>query len=154
MMKKLTTLAVVSIVSLIAVASFASADHARTATKPTSQTFTAVLNAGQEVPHPAGTKAGASGKFTATASGTTLTWKLTFGHLSGPATAAHVHTGIKGKAGAVLIPLCGPCTSPASGTATVTATQIADMGAGKDYVNVHTTKNANGEIRAQIRKSM
>ena len=32
--------------------------------------FTATLNAGQEVPHPVGTKAGASGKFTATVTGT------------------------------------------------------------------------------------
>jgi predicted ATPase len=53
------------------------------------------------VPHPTGTKVGASGKFTVTVSGTTLTWKLTFGHLSGSATAAHIHSGVKGKAGPV-----------------------------------------------------
>ena len=96
----------------------------------------------------------ASGKFTATVSGTTLTWKLTFGRLSGSATAAHIHSGVKGKAGPVLIPLCGPCTSPASGTATVTASQVTDMASGKDYVNVHTGKNPNGEIRGQIKKLM
>ena len=149
-MKKVITLAIVAIASVLVVASLASANHAK---KP-SATFVAVLNSGQEIPHPTGTKVGASGKFTATLSGTTLTWKLTFGHLTGPATAAHVHSGVKGKAGPVLIPLCGPCTSPASGTATVTSAQASDMAAGKDYVNVHTTKNANGEIRGQIKKSM
>ena len=131
-----------------------SSESASHAAKKPSSTFVAVLNSGQEIPHPTGAKVGASGKFTATLSGTTLTWKLTFGHLTGPATAAHVHSGVKGKAGPVLIPLCGPCTSPASGTATVTSAQASDMAAGKDYVNVHTTKNANGEIRGPIKKSM
>ena len=150
-MKKLVAFAVVSIASVLVVASFASANHAK---KPATQTFAAVLNIGQEVPHPTGTKVGASGKFTVTVSGTTLTWKLTFGHLSGSATAAHIHSGVKGKAGPVLIPLCGPCASGASGTATVTSAQVADMAAGKDYVNVHTNKNGNGEIRGQIKKLM
>ena len=149
-MKKLVALAVVAIASVFVLASFASANNAK---KPT-QTFTAVLNIGQEVPHPTGTKVGAAGKFTVTVSGTTLTWKLTFGHLSGPATAAHIHSGVKGKSGPVLIPLCGPCTSPATGTATVTSAQVTDMAAGKDYVNVHTNKNGNGEIRGQIKKLM
>ena len=148
-MKKLVAFAVVSIASGLVLASFASANHAA---KPTKQAFTAVLNIGQEVPHPTGTKVGASGKFTATVSGTTLTWKLRFARLSGSATAAHIHSGVKGKAGPVLIPLCGPCTSPASGTATVTAAQVTAMAAGKDYVNVHTAKNGNGEIRGQVKK--
>jgi hypothetical protein len=147
-MKKLVAMAVVSIAFVLVLASFASANHGK---KPT-QTFAAVLKVGQEVPHPTGTKLGASGKFTVTVSGTTLAWKLTFGRLSGSATAAHIHSGVKGKAGPVLIPLCGPCTSPASGTATVTSAQVADMAAGKDYVNVHTNKNGNGEIRGRIKK--
>ena len=149
-MKKLIVLATVAVASILVIASLAAANNGK---KPTA-TFVAVLNSGQEIPHPTGTKVGASGKFTATLSGTTLTWKLTFGHLTGAATAAHIHSGVKGKAGAVLVPLCGPCTSPVSGTATLTSDQITDMSAGKDYVNVHTTKNANGEIRGQIKKSM
>ena len=151
-MRKLVAMAVVAIASVFVLASFASANN--DAKKPTTQIFTAVLNVGQEVPHPTGTKVGASGKFTATLSGTTLTWKLTFGHLSGSATAAHIHSGVKGNAGPVLIPLCGPCPSAATGTATVTSAQVNDLAAGKDYVNVHTTKNGNGEIRGQLKKSM
>ena len=112
--------------------------------------FSAALNVGQEKPIPKGTKLGASGRFTATLSGTMLTWKLTFAHLSGPATAAHIHAGARGVAGPVLIPLCGPCSTPASGTVTLTQAQIDSIKAGKTYVNVHTTKNPNGEIRGQI----
>src|SRR5436190_10785309 len=47
----------------------------------------------------------------------TLTWKLTFKGLTGPALAAHVHMGPKGVSGPVVVPLCGPCTSGAHGTA-------------------------------------
>ena len=118
-----------------------------------STTFSAALNIGQEKPVPKGTKSGASGHFTATLAGTTLTWKLTFTHLSGPATAAHIHAGARGKPGAVIVPLCGPCTSPASGTATLTQAQIDSMKAGLTYANVHTAKNPNGEIRGQITKA-
>jgi hypothetical protein len=123
-------------------------------THKTKMNFTAVLNVGQEVPHPIGTKLGASGKFTATVSGTTLTWKLTFTHLSGAATQAHIHSGKKGHPGDVLTPLCGPCTSGASGTATVTSAEITSMKNGATYVNVHTDKNKNGEIRGQIHMVM
>ena len=78
------------------------------------------------------------------------TWTLTFTHLSGAATAAHIHLGPRGTAGAVLVPLCAPCSSPATSTATLTQSQIDNVKAGKTYVNVHTTKNPNGEIRGQI----
>ena len=87
-------MAVVSIAFVLVLASFASANHAK---KPT-QTFAAVLNIGGS-PHPTGTKLGASGKFTVTVSGTTLAWKLTFGRLSGSATAAHIHSGVKARPG-------------------------------------------------------
>jgi hypothetical protein len=116
--------------------------------------FSAALNVGQERPHPKGTKLGASGRFTATLNGTTLTWRLTFSHLSGPATAAHIHTGARGVSGPILIPLCGPCTSPVTATTPVTASQIADLKARKLYVNVHTATNPGGEIRGQITRAL
>jgi hypothetical protein len=62
----------------------------------------------------------AHGLFRGTLSGTTLNWKK----LTGPATAAHIHMAAKGKAGDVVVPLCGPCNSGATGTATVTASEI------------------------------
>jgi hypothetical protein len=126
-----------------------------THTKPkTKMTFTAVLNIGQEKPVPKGAKSGAAGNFTATVSGSTIAWKLTFSHLTGPATAAHIHAAKKGVPGPVIVPLCGPCSSPASGTGTVTAAQLSQMKSGDTYVNVHTAKNPGGEIRGQIKMSM
>lgn len=116
----------------------------------TTTRYTAKLNAAQETPRPKGTSRAASGTFTAALSGKTLKWKLTFAHLTGAATAAHIHLGAKDKSGAVLVPLCGPCKSATSGTVKVTATAIKAMAGGKAYVNVHTKKNPNGEIRGQV----
>ena len=122
-----------------------------TSTKPTVKKFTASLNVGQETGVVKSTKRGAAGMFTATLSGTTLTYRLTFAHLSGPATAAHIHgPAARHVSAGVLVPLCGPCTSPVSATATLTSSEISLMEAGKTYVNVHTAKNPNGEIRGQI----
>lgn len=119
-----------------------------------SMSFKANLDTRQEVPKETGASIRASGKFTATLAGTKLTWKLTFGHLTGTATAAHLHSGTKGKAGPVIVPLCGPCKSPASGTARVAASITKMLESGNTYVNVHTGKNPNGEIRGQVKGSM
>ncbi len=116
----------------------------------------AKLSAGAEVPPPTGARTTAGGVFAAgltrRGTGGTLAWKLTFHGLTGKASAAHVHFGKAGKAGGVAMPLCGPCRSGAHGSAKVTAPTIrALLGAGA-YVNVHTAKNAAGEIRGQVRK--
>jgi hypothetical protein len=115
-----------------------------------SDRFSASLNRRAEVPSPKGVSALAGGRFTATLSGSKLTWKLTFKHLTGQATAAHIHLGAKGKAGPVIVPLCGPCKSPVNGTSVLKASTISAMKAGNTYVNVHTLKNAPGEIRGQV----
>lgn len=113
--------------------------------------LTATLNNGQEVPKP--DAKGGSGRFTGTLTGRSLTWKLTFKNLTGAAAAAHIHLGKRGKAGAVAVPLCGPCRSGVHGKTTVTASLARALKNGGAYVNVHTAKNMNGEIRGQIRKS-
>jgi hypothetical protein len=113
--------------------------------------FSASLNRGQEVPKPTGVSLLASGRFTATLSGSKLTWKLTFKHLTGTATAAHIHLGKRGSPGPVSVPLCGPCKSGASGIAVVKSSLVSAMKKGDTYVNVHTVKNPAGEIRGQVR---
>jgi hypothetical protein len=50
----------------------------------------------------------------------------------------------------VVVPLSGSLASPIKGTATLTAAQVADLKAGKWYVNVHTAANPGGEIRGQV----
>jgi hypothetical protein len=37
-----------------------------------------------------------------------------------------------------------------SGVARLTAAQVSTLASGKTYVNVHTAKNAAGEIRGQL----
>jgi CHRD domain-containing protein len=114
----------------------------------------ATLTPGQEVPKQAIKAPGGSGTFTATLNGKKLSWKLVFRKLSGPAVAAHIHLGRPGKAGGVVVSLCGPCKSGVSGNATLTAALVKAILRGGAYVNVHTAKNPNGEIRGQITKAM
>jgi hypothetical protein len=110
----------------------------------------AKLNAKQEVPAQVVKDTKARGKFTGTLVGSKLTWKLTFSGLTGKATAAHIHLGAKGKAGNVAIPLCGPCKSGVHGKTTLSAALNKALKHHKLYVNVHTAKNLNGEIRGQL----
>jgi hypothetical protein len=81
-----------------------------------------------------------------------LTYTVTYGGLSGPATAAHIHGPADPGANAgVLAPLGGKDPgSPIHGTATLTDDQIKQLNAGKLYVNVHTAANPGGEIRGQL----
>lgn len=81
-----------------------------------------------------------------------LTWKGAYTGLTGAATAAHFHgPADAGKNAGVVVPI-GPATSPLAGMATLTDAQAADLAAGKWYVNVHTAKFPNGEIRGQVVK--
>jgi hypothetical protein len=106
------------------------------------------------VPKPKGAVGRAAGTFTATTTksdtGTVLSWRLTFSRLTGRATAAHIHLGRRGVAGAVAVSLCGPCRSGARGTATLSRAALTALEAGRAYVNVHTPRNPAGEIRGQV----
>jgi CHRD domain-containing protein len=114
----------------------------------------AAMRAAEEVPTPAGNVGDARGAFTATvtrsSTGATLAWTLTFSGLSGRAVAAHVHTGARGQAGPVSVPLCGPCESPANGSTTILDPVLVAIQSGRAYVNVHTPTNSAGEIRGQV----
>ena len=90
------------------------------------------------------------GTFTATVKGNKLSWHLTFSHLTGAATAAHIHLGKAGVSGNVLIPLCTPCKPTSMGTVRLNAMQLRDVTKVATYVNVHTAKYPNGEIRGQV----
>ena len=110
----------------------------------------ATLNANSEVP-PNSSKG--TGTVTATydTASKKLSWKGNYSGLSGPATAAHFHSGETGKNGAVAVPIV-PNTSPFEGSATLTDAQTAELLAGRWYVNVHTEANKGGEIRCQVTK--
>ena len=114
-------------------------------------TWTAALTAGQEVPKQVVKDANAHGLFKGTLSGHDLKWKLTFSGLTGPATAAHIHMAAKGVAGNVVVVLCAStCKSGVTGSAMLTPAVLTAFKKHLLYVNVHTAKNPNGEIRGQL----
>jgi CHRD domain len=128
-----------------------------TTEKPTTTRYRAALTTRAEVPKPEGVRAGAGGTFVVPLTndqGTySIAWTLTFRNLTGRATAAHIHRGKPGKAGPVVVSLCGPCRSGRKGKAKVSKAVAAAIEAGRAYVNVHTARNPAGEIRGQIRKA-
>ena len=144
-MKKIALL-VVGLVSVVvaAVALGASTETYKIAAKLTLAT---------EVPM-AHAPAAAGGTFTGTVkengAAKTLTWKLTYSHLSGAGLAAHLHQGKPGKSGPVIVSLCGPCSNGQTGSAHVTQAIVKAIESGAVYVNVHTKRNPAGEIRGQV----
>ena len=112
--------------------------------------WTAALSSGQEVPAQVVKNTAAHGLFKGTLGGSKLKWTLTFAKLTGAATAAHIHMAAKGVSGNVVVPLCGPCKSGVTGTATISPALMSAFKKHDLYVNVHTAKNPNGEIRGQL----
>ena len=109
--------------------------------------FSASLSTGEMVP---AVKGGANGSFTATLKGYLLSFKLSFSHLSGPATGASLGFGPKGKAGHLTVPLCAPCKSPVVTGVGVDKSLITAIRQHLLFVVVRTQKHPNGEIRGQI----
>jgi len=124
----------------------------------------AALSGANEVP--ANTSA-ARGTFTATIdeAANTITWSLAVPTITN-ATAAHLHTGQAGTNGPIALNLfAAPAGSPAQ-TVNVSGTSkgsdlvgplqgnfaefVRAVKGGTIYVNVHTTGNPGGEIRAQV----
>jgi hypothetical protein len=145
-MRKLSAGMVVAIAAVLVAAAVAVAAE--------TYKVSGVLKPGNETPKPVGA-AGAHGTFTGTytenAKGAVLKWKLVFSGLTGAATGAHIHKGKPGAAGPVVVPLCGPCHSGQSGTAKISKAVVDAIEHHDAYVNVHTAKNAGGEIRAPIK---
>jgi len=145
-------------IGIVAMAALALAGFAFAAAQGDSYKVSARLTARSEVPKPKGVPAAATGSFTGTAfelanDKARVTWKITFSHLSGPAIAAHIHIGKPGKAGPVALALCGPCRNGQKGKGLLTHAQFAKLESGAGYVNIHTAKNAGGEIRGQVKVS-
>ena len=110
--------------------------------------MSATLTAAAEVPPKA-----SSGTGTAkiNLSGNTLTWTVTYSGMTGPVTAGHFHgPALPGANAGVVVPFAGSLASPITGSATLTDAQVADLKAGKWYINLHTAANPGGEIRGQV----
>ncbi|MDH6232431.1 hypothetical protein M2281_003030 [Mesorhizobium soli] len=83
----------------------------------------------------------------------TMEWTLKYSGLTGEPMAAHFHGPAEpGKNADIAVPI--PDTKSGSkGSATLTDEQANDLTAGKYYVNVHTEKHPDGEIRGQVKKA-
>ncbi len=136
-------------------------------TAPAKPSFEGALSAANEFPAlPAPLPTG-TGTVTATLDGTTLTLTGTYLGLTGAPTAAHIHgPAALGASAGVLCSLqptdgttVGTGTVSSSGAATnpcssfvLSAQNLTDLNAGNLYVNIHTTANKGGEVRAQLIK--
>jgi hypothetical protein len=65
-------------------------------------------------------------------------------------TAAHIHAGPPGVAGAIAVPLSGGPSTWVGNSIPLTPVQIATLQSGGWYVNVYSAGNPGGEIRGQL----
>ena len=143
-----------------------------------TRTYTVPLTPAEEVPPRASTATGQA-TFQLSADGQSLTYRLTVDNIQN-VIGAHIHIGARGENGPIVLPLFGPAPpggGPRSGVLSEGTAQasnlsgqlagqplsalIAQMDAGRAYVNVHTDNGQappnqgpgdlpGGEIRGQI----
>lgn len=123
-----------------------------------------LLTSNETPPCPdAGTAATGNATVTIPADDLSVVVDVTYSGLSGPATAAHIHSGTSAAPGPVVLPFSAPLDSPFTKTLSA-ADYVAAQGApadfatfitafkagGAGYVNVHTTACKAGEIRGEV----
>ncbi|HXX57087.1 MAG TPA: CHRD domain-containing protein [Thermodesulfovibrionales bacterium] len=127
------------------------------------KSFKATLS-GSEVVPPVTTPAKGEATFELSKNGKKLSYKVTISDIEN-VTAAHIHMGKVGEAGPPLVPIkIKGKKGKASGKGTITSKDligsfagktvkdlVAEIEAGNTYLNVHTGKYPDGEIRGQIK---
>jgi hypothetical protein len=115
--------------------------------------LTATLTGATEVPGPGDPDGSGTATFRMIRGSAVICFQLSVHNIMLPATAAHIHQGAAGIAGAIVVPLTAPgAAGTASGCVNSTRTivgAILDNPAGY-YANVHTTDYPNGAIRGQL----
>lgn len=109
--------------------------------------FTAEMTGAAEVP-PTDSAATGTAEVTLDTEAKTITWTYTHFGLSGHMTVSHIH----GPAAATEVaePAIDTMTETLAGSAPITDVQAAALKAGMYYVNIHTAKFPDGEIRGQL----
>lgn len=109
--------------------------------------FNADMTAGEETPA-TDSKGMGTAEVTVDTDAKKVSWTVKVDGLTGDATAAHIHgpAAVGEKAG----PEIDMSKAIMEGSADITDAQLADIKAGKTYVNVHTAKFPDGEIRGQL----
>ena len=120
------------------------------ATQPTASFVTSLSGAGEA---PAAGAPNAGGVALVTISGTTVTYTLIVQGLASVPTAAHIHRGLLGSSGPVVVPFPTPFVNGiSSGTTTITAALAAEILSNPAgfYVNVHTVEFPGGAVRGVL----
>ncbi|HEX8157792.1 MAG TPA: CHRD domain-containing protein [Solirubrobacteraceae bacterium] len=142
---------IVAPAAVIATAALASASPAAS----TTTELYASLSGSQEVPTKGNPAASGTAEITIS-SAKGLCYSITLKKLSGTPQAGHIHRGKKGKAGPVFVALFAKPKTPRygkiSGCVSSTKAQQNAIKAkpANFYVNVHTKKYPNGELRGQL----
>jgi hypothetical protein len=114
--------------------------------------FVTNLDGGQQTP-PVETIANGSGMVYLDRAARKLFWEISYNDLSSPVTAAHFHGPVgPGVAAGVQLKMAptNATTNRIAGEATLTDEQMRQVLAGLWYVNIHTEKYPDGEIRGQV----
>ena len=112
--------------------------------------FKADLKGASEVP-PTDSAGSGSADVTVDTDTKKLSWTINYSGLSGDAAAAHFHG--PAAAGENAGPAVDISAAIMAGSADITDQLLADLQAGKWYVNIHTAKFPDGEIRGQLEKA-
>jgi hypothetical protein len=105
------------------------------------------LKASEEVP-PTDSSGAGTADVTLDTDANKVSWKVTYENLTGDATAAHFHG--PAKVGANAPPAVDISGNINEGSADVTADQLQMIREGNTYINIHTEKYPDGEIRGQV----
>jgi hypothetical protein len=111
--------------------------------------FKADLKASEEVP-PTDSSGAGTADVTLDTAANKVSWKVTYENLTGDPTAAHFHGPAKvGENTGVAVDMSANIKD---GSADVTADQAKMISDGNTYINIHTQKFPDGEIRGQVLK--
>lgn len=118
----------------------------------TENVYAIVLSGANEVPAVASTASGV-GYLAHSPGNFSLRYVIEYNGLSGPATAAHFHSGAAGVSGPVVVGLSAGVTNTLTGTLDLTSLPVdflQKLDNGTLYANIHTAANPGGEIRGQL----
>jgi hypothetical protein len=114
-----------------------------------TKAFTADLNGASQVP-PTDSKAKGRGEFLYDDTSKKLTWTITYWGIS-KAKAAHLHGAASEGANARTMITVSPLQSPIKGAAVLTEKEVRALTNGDMYIDVHSAKYPDGEIRGQLK---
>ena len=117
----------------------------------TVDVFEASLSGAQEVPAVASTGTGQA-ELRLNEARSVIRWTIRYDGLSGPVTAAHLHgPATPAQNAPATVPFAGALQAPLTGEVQITREQAGQLMSGQWYVNLHTERHPQGEIRGQLR---